>query len=275
MITPYQRRTFPVAQGRISLLPCRILVVIYLVILPVCTLISVICGARLLLHVWPQAVSSPDSGSGASTRDSSQGSRDRLSLFRAVKVNSLPGPSHAAPSLSLAVPSHATLGPAHADPRASTRDSSQGSRDRLALGSTAVIPLPDTEEHLREADRIRSLITESLELRGLRPAELPVERKQARLDTWEGPTQGPARPVETRLVWPTHWMVREVTSAISQRLLAHADAETRASVQDYARVPATLLPDPGQRDYVLQSEPLPGWTRCRKSLGNRCRPRRR
>ena len=66
-----------------------------------------------------------------------------------------PSPSSLAAALPVSEPAARTPGPLPAVPPAA----------------------PDAEDHVKEADRIRGLITESLGLRGLRPSELPVERK--------------------------------------------------------------------------------------------------
>ena len=148
----------------------------------------------------------------------------------------------------------------HASPSAPQPSVTPALSDCFIVEPVSRLNTTNEEDPRRAGDKIRSIITESLQIRGLEPAILPSESKQVRLDSWDNPLQGVARPPENRLAWPIHWRVNEIAQSISSRMDSLADKESKAKAMDYSRIPPSMLPDPGQRDYILQSAVLPGWT---------------
>ena len=133
----------------------------------------------------------------------------------------------------------------------------------MADAPPQLAPEQDTEQNVATAmdvERVRKIITDSMTMRGLQPATIPVEEKRATLESWGETAQGILPPRNERLVWPVHKRVERITSIISGKLQSLTAQEARMTASDFSRVPASILPVPVGKDYVLASAPQPGWT---------------
>ena len=111
-----------------------------------------------------------------------------------------------------------------------------------------------------DVETVRRIITESTALRGLQPASVSVEEKRATLESWGETAQGILPSRSERLVWPVHKRVERITSMISSKLPSLTAQEAKSTATDFSRVPASILPVPVGKDYVLASATQPGWT---------------
>ena len=191
------------------------------------------------------------SGPGQGAADSHRGEHSLTRVTPPRTSAADPGGDHSTP-----VP-----GSAHQNANTGLPDLSLVAPDPL-VKLTATSSLEDKR---KAKEHIRTILTESTALRGIKPASIHTEEKREKLSAWDSSKQGEPKQKEERLAWPIHFRVKEVTSSFNKRLEKLTEHESKLLASEFSRIPATSLPDPDFPEYVLLSETLPGWTGKRPS----------
>ena len=113
---------------------------------------------------------------------------------------------------------------------------------------------------LKGKEAIKAFIVGSTALRGIEPATMGPTSKRVKLSTWDSSSKGEAREEEGKLVWPTHFRVKEVVGSFNHALPSLQEQDSKLPSSDYRRVPLSAVPDIGAPEYLLQAQPIPGWT---------------